>query len=242
MGYKVPFGQRIEAVQIAKANVVKGFPGRALMLGPDCVMGKALYYDDRVKRTVEVTQDAIIKYHFDNVREYYYIAIARLNTDMQGNIVSNDIKVEYVRLTGDMYNDLCTQLRETPHYTSLLLEKVEKRGDDGKDFSWVKVSLSSVEIPQAVAARVQQLVETPGAVDSIMQMLDSQTSITIEEYEKRLATLAQAAPQLTVIRPKQVRPTPAPAAASAPSAPANAFSDLGGDFGDFEGGAFDDGM
>lgn len=217
MGYKVPLGQRIESVQIAKANVAKGFPGRALLLGPDCLIGKATYYDDRVKRSVEVTQEDIIKYHFDKVTENYYMAIARLNTDMSGNIVSNDFKIEYLRLSGDKYGDFCTQLRENPNFTSLLLEKVEQSGPQGQDYSWTKVSLSSYPIDPALVAKVQQVIETPSAVDSIMQMLDSQTSITIADYEKRLAELEKQ--QTTSASPAQI-PQGAPMPAPHPVAPA----------------------
>ena len=139
MGYKVQLGQKMEPVQIAKANVVKGFPGRALLLGEGCVLGKARYYDERVRCIVEVTQKDVIKYHFDKVDESYFIAIARLNTDMVGNIVSNDYKVEYLRLSADKYNDLCTQIQNNPNFTSLVLEKVDQRGENGKDYSWVNV-------------------------------------------------------------------------------------------------------
>lgn len=230
MAYKIPLGQKMESVTVNRSNVADGIPSRALLLGEECIYGKQLAYDTRVKRSVEVDQEALIKYRFDNVYEYYYILIARLNTDMAGRVVSPDVTVEYLRLSANQYGELVTSMNEMKRFSSLLLQKVSKRGNDGKDYSYVEVKLSNYEdIPEAALAKVEQMANTPGFVDGIWALVDAQTSITVEEYERRLAELAKeevasqqiAAPQIAA--PQTPRPAisaPQSAAALPHQAPA----------------------
>lgn len=177
----------MESPNINRSNVAEGFPGRAVLLGENCVFAKAQAYDDRIKRSIEVDQEAILKYRFDKVLSYYYILIARLNTDNRGNVVSDDVVIEYLRLSEKQWDDLTVSMNEMGTFTSLLLTKVKKTGDDGKDFSYVEVKLSNYkDIPQAVFAKVEQMVQTENFVQSIWGMVDAATTITVEMYEQKL--------------------------------------------------------
>lgn len=177
----------MESPNINRSNVAEGFPGRAVLLGENCVFAKAQAYDDRIKRSIEVDQEAILKYRFDKVLTYYYILIARLNTDNRGNVVSDDVVIEYLRLSEKQWDDLTISMNEMGSFTSLLLTKVKKTGDDGRDFSYVEVKLSNYkEIPAAVSAKVEQIVQTENFVNSIWGMVDAATTITVEMYEQKL--------------------------------------------------------
>lgn len=177
----------MESPNINRSNVAEGFPGRAVLLGENCVFAKAQAYDDRIKRSIEVDQEAILKYRFDKVLTYYYILIARLNTDNRGNVVSDDVVIEYLRLSEKQWDDLTISMNEMGSFTSLLLTKVKKTGDDGRDFSYVEVKLSNYkEIPAAVSAKVEQIVQTENLVNSIWGMVDAATTITVEMYEQKL--------------------------------------------------------
>lgn len=177
----------MESPNINRSNVAEGFPGRAVLLGENCVFAKAQAYDDRIKRSIEVDQEAILKYRFDKVLTYYYILIARLNTDNRGNVVSDDVVIEYLRLSEKQWDDLTISMNEMGSFTSLLLTKVKKTGDDGRDFSYVEVKLSNYkEIPAAVSAKVEQMVQTENFVNSIWGMVDAATTITVEMYEQKL--------------------------------------------------------
>lgn len=187
MAYQVPLGQKIESITINRSNVAEGFPGRAVMLGDNCVFGKILTYDDRIKRSVEVDQDAILKYGFDKVFTYYYILIARLNTDNRGNVVSDDVTVEYLRLSENQWDELTTSMNEMGSFSSLLLTKVTKKGSGGKDYSYVEVKLSNYsEIPESVFAKVDKMVNTPDFIQNVWNMVDVATSISIQTYEEKL--------------------------------------------------------
>lgn len=215
MAYQIPLGGKMESPNINRSNVAEGFPGRAVLLGENCVFAKAQAYDDRIKRSIEVDQEAILKYRFDKVLSYYYILIARLNTDNRGNVVSDDVVIEYLRLSEKQWDDLTVSMNEMGTFTSLLLTKVKKTGDDGKDFSYVEVKLSNYkDIPQAVFAKVEQMVQTENFVQSIWGMVDAATTITVEMYEQKLREYYEE------LAKKNGQPTNSMQAPAAPPAPA----------------------
>lgn len=206
MAYQIPLGGRMANPTVNRSNVAEGFPGRALMLGPECIYAKALYYDERIKRSVEVDQEAILKYRFDKVITYYYILIARLNTDNRSEVVSDDIVLEYLRLSEGQYETLCTEINEVGNFSSLILTKIKKTGNDGKDYSYTEVKVSNYNrIPEGAKAKVEKMVATPNFVQNIWEMVDASTSITVDMYEQKLneyfkeqaAKAGQAAPQQT---------------------------------------------
>ena len=208
----------MESPNINRSNVAEGFPGRAVLLGENCVFAKAQAYDDRIKRSIEVDQEAILKYRFDKVLTYYYILIARLNTDNRGNVVSDDVVIEYLRLSEKQWDDLTISMNEMGSFTSLLLTKVKKTGDDGRDFSYVEVKLSNYkEIPAAVSAKVEQMVQTENFVNSIWGMVDAATTITVEMYEQKLKEYYE---ELAKKNGQPANAMQAPVTTSAPAAPA----------------------
>lgn len=216
----------MESPNINRSNVAEGFPGRAVLLGENCVFAKAQAYDDRIKRSIEVDQEAILKYRFEKVLSYYYILIARLNTDNRGNVVSDDVVIEYLRLSEKQWDDLTISMNEMGSFTSLLLTKVKQTGNDGKDFSYVEVKLSNYkEIPQAVFAKVEQMVQTENFVQSIWGMVDAATTITVEMYEQKLKEyyeeLAKKSgqPANAMQVPTGTAPTPPAPAIQAPANP-----------------------
>lgn len=208
----------MESPNINRSNVAEGFPGRAVLLGENCVFAKAQAYDDRIKRSIEVDQEAILKYRFDKVLTYYYILIARLNTDNRGNVVSDDVVIEYLRLSEKQWDDLTISMNEMGSFTSLLLTKVKKTGDDGRDFSYVEVKLSNYkEIPAAVSAKVEQMVQTENFVNSIWGMVDAATTITVDMYEQKLKEYYE---ELAKKSGQPANAMQAPVTTSAPAAPA----------------------
>lgn len=218
MAYQIPLGGKMESPNINRSNVAEGFPGRAVLLGENCVFAKAQAYDDRIKRSIEVDQEAILKYRFDKVLTYYYILIARLNTDNRGNVVSDDVVIEYLRLTEKQWDDLTISMNEMGSFTSLLLTKVKKTGDDGRDFSYVEVKLSNYkEIPAAVSAKVEQMVQTENFVNSIWGMVDAATTITVEMYEQKLKEYYE---ELAKKNGQPANAMQAPVTTPAPAAPA----------------------
>lgn len=103
-------------------------------------------------------------------------------------------------------------------FTSLLLTKVKKTGDDGRDFSYVEVKLSNYkEIPAAVSAKVEQMVQTENFVNSIWGMVDAATTITVEMYEQKLKEYYE---ELAKKNGQPANAMQAPVTTPAPAAPA----------------------
>lgn len=202
MAYKLTLGSKIKNSAIQRSSVADNFTARAVLLGFDQIYAKQVAYDSNTKSTVEVDQEAILKYRFSRAIIYYYIPVARLNTDIYGRVVSEDFTIEYVRLTEGQYEEFARQATEMGTFVSVCLKKVAKKGANGQDFSYVDVTPSNYgangEIPQAVFAKLEQMNATPGFSEGVWSMIDLATSISVAEYEKVLAESANATHQAGV--------------------------------------------
>lgn len=202
MAYKLTLGSKIKNSAIQRSSVADNFTARAVLLGFDQIYAKQVAYDSNTKSTVEVDQEAILKYRFSRAIIYYYIPVARLNTDIYGRVVSEDFTIEYVRLTEGQYEEFARQATEMGTFVSVCLKKVAKKGANGQDFSYVDVTPSNYgangEIPQAVFAKLEQMNATPGFSEGVWSMIDLATSISVAEYEKVLAESANATHQVGV--------------------------------------------
>lgn len=202
MAYKLTLGSKIKNSAIQRSSVADNFTARAVLLGLDQIYAKQVAYDSNIKSTVEVDQEAILKYRFSRAIIYYYIPVARLNTDIYGRVVSEDFTIEYVRLTEGQYEEFARQATEMGTFVSVCLKKVAKKGANGQDFSYVDVTPSNYgangEIPQAVFAKLEQMNATPGFSEGVWSMIDLATSISVAEYEKVLAESANATHQAGV--------------------------------------------
>jgi len=202
MAYKLTLGSKIKNSAIQRSSVADNFTARAILLGFDQIYAKQVAYDSNTKSTVEVDQEAILKYRFSRAIIYYYIPVARLNTDIYGRVVSEDFTIEYVRLTEGQYEEFARQATEMGTFVSMCLKKVAKKGANGQDFSYVDVTPSNYgangEIPQAVFAKLEQMNATPGFSEGVWSMIDLATSISVAEYEKVLAESANATHQAGV--------------------------------------------
>ena len=131
-------------LNVGRCDVAVGYTGRVVLISGKVWM-KNIAWDAILKCFVEVTQEGIIKYRLSPT-QYYYLLVFRLNTDIRGDVYGNDVTVEYLRLSSKQYDDLIRQVHENPAYTSFILNKEKRKNDDGKDVSYLKVSVSSAPI------------------------------------------------------------------------------------------------
>nr|DAJ54802.1 MAG TPA: hypothetical protein [Caudoviricetes sp.] len=182
------FGGRVAPLNVGRCDVAVGYTGRVVLISGKVWM-KNIAWDAILKCFVEVTQEGIIKYRLSPT-QYYYLLVFRLNTDIRGDVYGNDVTVEYLRLSSKQYDDLIRQVHENPAYTSFILNKEKRKNDDGKDVSYLKVSVSSAPIAPDIINRVREFGANPDRVDQLWAMVDASTSITEEQYEKKLLELA----------------------------------------------------
>ena len=183
----IQMGTKIKSIGINRANVADNAKGRAVLLDPNPRV-KHVAYDNTIKRAVEVTQDDVIKYGF-NPRTNYYFLIARMNTDMEGTIVGDKIIVEYVQLAQSVYDEYIESLEENGKGNSILLKKVAKG-----DYSYVTVKPSQQNLPQGVVEAVRAMRKDAAMLETMWQLVDKATSISVADYEKMLQAANGVAP------------------------------------------------
>ncbi len=205
---QVPLGTRVKPLGINRSVCAQGIPSRAVLIDPNPRV-KYTAYDETLKRRVEVDQDAVIKYRLRPMTNFYYL-IGRLNTDMKGDIIGDDMVIEYLQLSESLNNDFSDQIVEQGVPESLKMELVSKKAN-GRDFSYIKVTTSKVQPSQEIMNKVKLLQSNPEAIESMWQMIDASTSITIKEYEKLLKE-SKDNPQLETRVTRQAVPTPQPVA------------------------------
>lgn len=197
----IKLGSRIKSAAILRADVAENCLGRAVLLDKNPSV-KQIAFDSNLRRAVEVTQEDCIRFRL-NPRPTYYFLIARLNTDMKGNVIGKDFVVEYLQMAESLYSDFCQQVDEMGKFTSITLNKVKKG-----QFSYLNVKPSNKTVlDDTLKAAITELRKNKEMIASMWQMVDLNTSITIEEYQK---LLMDSDNQSTNRAPQQLPPTPAP--------------------------------
>lgn len=181
---KVQLGTKVRPLGINRTNVADGYKCRAVLVDLNPRV-KYIAWDPKLKKRIEVDQDFIIKYNLRPMTQFYYL-IAKLNTDMNGQVVGDQFVVEYLQLSENVNNEFSDSIEEFGNFSSLLLTKVTKKGDNGKDFSYIKVTPSSLQISPEIQSKVLELRNNTQALESMWNLIDRATSITAEEYENLL--------------------------------------------------------
>ena len=205
---KIKLGTRAKSLGINRTVCAAGCKSRAILLDED-PRYKYIGWDDKRKKRVELNQDLVIKYGFKPMANYYYL-IARLNTDMKGNVIGDDIIVEYLQLSENLNNDFADLVMENPDFNSLVLTLVKKSGPDGKDFSYIDVKTSNYQVSEEIINKVNALKENSEAIESMWRLIDATTSISAEEYEKLIlaevgdSDSQNTAPRISAPQHKQI--------------------------------------
>lgn len=256
----VDFGTKVKAIEVGRTQCAENVAGRAIVLDPSPAVKQCAWLEgvnakgEPVKRSVELNQDEAIRFRA-TPRVNYYMLIARLNTDMNGNVVGDDIVVEYLQMSAKVYDDFIEACESIGNYTTIKLKKeVRKPGDT---YGYVKpIPANNVQVSPEVLAKVEKMRNTPQFLESLWFMVDSATSITVAAWQELIGKPVvpqqqqgilpgasyqqpQGIPAQPVPQPAQhFAPKPAPSVShNQPSAPTQP-NDFGGD--DFAGGGFDD--
>lgn len=193
---KIDFGSKVKELSISRANCADNVDGRCVLIDPSprvkqCAWLTAVINGKEFKRSVEVNQEEAIEFKA-MPRVNYYFLIARLNTDMKGNVVGSDFVVEYLQLSSSVYNDFIEACEEVGNkFTSLKLKKVIRK--PGDTFGYVKpIPAQNIEIPKETIAKIKALREHK-ALESLWTFVDAQTSITAKQWRELVGESAQPA-------------------------------------------------
>jgi hypothetical protein len=234
---QVTIGSRVNKLGIQRLSVGEGATCRAMLLDPNPQM-KYIAFDENIKRRVEVDQDMCIKYGLRPSTTFFYL-VAKLNTDLNGNVIGDKFTVEYLQLSENLNNELSDLIMEQGVPKSFQLTKVKKTGEGGKDYSYIKVVPSQRDFADntSLHAKLNELRSNPEFINSCWMMIDADTSLNREQYEKLISgATAQGAPALQAghqQKPQLPASHQAPAGSAMPQAPAdfNRENDFGDGFG-----------
>lgn len=158
------------------------------MLDPNPAM-KHIAYDDKLKRRVEVvSQSMCIKYKLSPSPTFYYL-VAKLNTDLNGNVIGDSFVVEYLQLSESINNEFADAIQEQGVGKSISLQKVKKTSGDGRDFSYIKPtnSMYGIDDNPSLLKKINDLRNNKEFIDGCWKMIDAETSINEQEYVALLA-------------------------------------------------------
>lgn len=175
---RIPVGTKVQNLGINKLNVADGTSARCVLIDRDPAC-KYVAYDNDLGKRVEVDQDILIEYGLKASPTFYFL-VAKLNTDMKGNVVDDTFVIEYLQLGSTVYNELADAIEENPQFTSFKLAKIAKKVD-GRDFSYIKPTPSNYPVPESIMAKIATLSDDQKA--AMWQLIDKSTSMSIAEYK-----------------------------------------------------------
>jgi len=175
---QIKMGDRGKSPMIKRSDVAGGTKGRAVLLDPNprCAV---VAYDEDQKMTFYADQETVIKYKLrGNV--YYLLLIARLNTDMKGDVIGDDFVVEYLRLADKEYAKVADAMEEQ-ECNSILLTK-EVKGE----YSYVIATVSKKGVPNEIISKLQDL-----DLEPLWSMVEADVARPIESYLIAIGEMAK---------------------------------------------------
>lgn len=181
---KINFGDRVKSLSIPRCQVASNTRGCAIVID-FCPRVKQVAYDPELKCRVEVSQDDCINYHL-NARINYMLLIGRLNTDMKGRVCDSSIQLEYLSMADSVYNAFVDNAANFGNFEVIQLVRKERSVNDKYGYVEPQCTRAHTEIPQEVFDQVNLLREDTEKLEAIWAMIDQDTSITMDQYLKRL--------------------------------------------------------
>lgn len=197
---RVPLGTIVKPIGVGRANVAENVKGKAILIEKD-PFHKNVAYDDKVKRSVEVDQDAVIE-HGLNARGMYLFLVARLNTDMKGTVIGDDFIIEYVQLSETTYAEYADGVEAVGGKANGMMLKKVSKSVEGRDFSYVTATAANIPLSPGLMEALKAVKRNKAGVEALWKMIDANTSISIEEYVTRLEEWQKANPNVAKIESK----------------------------------------
>lgn len=225
MGQFIQFGQSASSVSISRVDIAVGYTGYCIPLDNNTLAKNIVYV--RGFGNLELDSQSMVEFRLEP-QLYYFFLVARLNCDQYGQVASDDITVEYIRMTEKQYFRFLGLRRANPNANAIMLQKEKRTNQEGKDVSSVDYTPATLQYSDAIRQRIQLLTAKPEVIQGLYTQVDAVTSKTADAYRAYLSSLAggvSQAPGLPTPPPQQqlgpmptVPPTP-PAYGGYPAAP-----------------------
>ena len=230
MGQLIQFGQKAQDVKIEHFDCAQGVTVKGAFLNYTQPYVRNLAWDETNKCTVECTREMALKYKLNPTNCYFFL-VASFATDVNGNVIGDkEIKVTYMRMKGQQYDRFLAASNNIGEWNGLVtLSKVQKKGDGGKDYSFVEAIPASDKakgfdaMSQQLKERIQKLSEDKDVLNISIQMIDNATGLYEDRYLERIQQNKQKAlqqgeqqapqavqqPQSAYVAPSVAQATPA---------------------------------
>lgn len=215
MGQFIQFGQSASSVSISRVDIAVGYTGYCIPLDNNTLAKNIVYV--RGFGNLELDSQSMVEFRLEP-QLYYFFLVARLNCDQYGQVASDDITVEYIRMTEKQYFRFLGLRRANPNANAIMLQKEKRTNQEGKDVSSVDYTPATLQYSDAIRQRIQLLTAKPEVIRGLYTQVDAVTSKTADAYRAYLSSLAggvSQAPGLPTPPPQQqlgpmptVPPTP----------------------------------
>ena len=215
MGQFIQFGQSASSVSISRVDIAVGYTGYCIPLDNNALAKNIVYV--RGFGNLELDSQSMVEFRLEP-QLYYFFLVARLNCDQYGQVASDDITVEYIRMTEKQYFRFLGLRRANPNANAIMLQKEKRTNQEGKDVSSVDYTPATLQYSDAIRQRIQLLTAKPEVIQGLYTQVDAVTSKTADAYRAYLSSLAggvSQAPGLPTPPPQQqlgpmptVPPTP----------------------------------
>lgn len=215
MGQFIQFGQSASSVSVSRVDIAVGYTGYCIPLDNNTLAKNIVYV--RGFGNLELDSQSMVEFRLEP-QLYYFFLVARLNCDQYGQVASDDITVEYIRMTEKQYFRFLGLRRANPNANAIMLQKEKRTNQEGKDVSSVDYTPATLQYSDAIRQRIQLLTAKPEVIQGLYTQVDAVTSKTADAYRAYLSSLAggvSQAPGLPTPPPQQqlgpmptVPPTP----------------------------------
>lgn len=202
-------------MSISRVDIAVGYTGYCIPLDNNTLAKNIVYV--RGFGNLELDSQSMIEFRLEP-QLYYFFLVARLNCDQYGQVASDDITVEYIRMTEKQYFRFLGLRRANPNANAIMLQKEKRTNQEGKDVSSVDYTPATLQYSDAIRQRIQLLTAKPEVIQGLYTQVDAVTSKTADAYRAYLSSLAggvSQAPGLPTPPPQQqlgpmptVPPTP----------------------------------
>lgn len=201
MGQFIQFGQSASSVSISRVDIAVGYTGYCIPLDNNTLAKNIVYV--RGFGNLELDSQSMVEFRLEP-QLYYFFLVARLNCDQYGQVASDDITVEYIRMTEKQYFRFLGLRRANPNANAIMLQKEKRTNQEGKDVSSVDYTPATLQYSDAIRQRIQLLTAKPEVIQGLYTQVDAVTSKTADAYRAYLSSLAGG------VSPAPGLPTPPP--------------------------------
>ena len=202
MGQLIEYGQKVQKVGIERFDCAQGVTVKAALLNYKQPYARNIAYDEVNRCFVECDRAMALKYGLNPSPRYYFL-VAAFATDLNGNVIGDkEVKVTYMQMKNQQYEHFLAASNNLGGWDGLVtLTKVAKKGEGGKDFSYVEAMPASSQadgfktISQTLRDRINKLATNEELLKTSIHMIDAVTGLYEDKYLERIAQNKQNAAQ-----------------------------------------------